>query len=143
MLTQMDVFHATTVCLGGKGIFIVGPSGAGKSGLALELMSLGATLVADDRTKVVRHGPKLRASVPETIQGLIEARGIGILTVPYRDFTDLALVIDLGKVASERLPEPARYLVLGVSLPCIQKVEASHFAASIFWYVKGQFKKAP
>ena len=34
----------------GRGLLILGPSGAGKSALALQLIALGARLVADDRT---------------------------------------------------------------------------------------------
>ena len=44
-MTQM---HATTVALRGRGLLILGPSGSGKSTLALQLMAVGARLVADD-----------------------------------------------------------------------------------------------
>jgi HPr kinase/phosphorylase len=137
MELQRDVFHATTICIDGKGVLIIGPSGAGKSGLALELMAMGAVLVADDRTLVTRHQSKLRATVPATIRGKIEARGVGILSVPDAGQTDLVLVVDLGKTIDSRLPEQQTHNVLGVPLDCLHRVPNSHFAASILFYVKG------
>ena len=58
---------------------MIGPSGAGKSALALQLLALGAELVADDRTDIIRQGDHLIADVPQAIAGMIEARGMGIL----------------------------------------------------------------
>ena len=55
------MLHATTVALAGQGVLILGPSGSGKSGLALQLMAMGAELVADDRTIVTARGSTLHA----------------------------------------------------------------------------------
>ncbi|MFC6758724.1 HPr kinase/phosphorylase [Sulfitobacter porphyrae] len=85
---------------------IIGPSGAGKSALALQLIALGATLVADDRTRVSRRGDGVVADVPESIAGMIEARGLGILRVPGAGPTPLALVVDLSRAEQDRLPLP-------------------------------------
>ena len=82
MSTGPLILHATTVSVAGRGLLILGPSGAGKSALALELISRGAVLVADDRTQVVVEGDTLTASVPTAIAGLIEARGVGLLRTP-------------------------------------------------------------
>lgn len=131
------MFHATTVSIDGRGVFIIGASGAGKSALALEMMAMGALLVADDRTHVERRDTVLRASVPATIRGKIEARGIGILEVTDAGPTDLTVVIDLGKTPIDRLPQRQYHKVLGVDLDCLHRVPAAHFAASILFYVKG------
>jgi HPr kinase/phosphorylase len=40
--------HASAVSLDGNGVLICGASGTGKSTLALQLMALGAELIADD-----------------------------------------------------------------------------------------------
>ncbi|MEO1532556.1 MAG: serine kinase, partial [Pseudomonadota bacterium] len=50
-----DPLHASAVALGERGLLILGPSGAGKTRLALELVALGAELVADDRVIVEAH----------------------------------------------------------------------------------------
>ena len=50
------ILHATCVAVDGRGLLILGPSGSGKSALALQLIALGAQLVADDRTRVSRRG---------------------------------------------------------------------------------------
>ena len=46
--------HASCIAVHGRGVLILGPSGAGKSSLALQLMALGADLVADDMIEPVR-----------------------------------------------------------------------------------------
>lgn len=131
------VIHATTVQIDGRGLALIGPSGSGKSGLALQLMAMGAVLVADDRTIVVRHGNRLIAQAPETLIGQIEARYIGILDVPYAEKTPLVAAVDLSQQATARLPEPQNYPLLGMTLPCLHRVDQSHFAPSLLFYVKG------
>ena len=132
-----DVLHATTVNIDGKGVMIIGKSGAGKSSLALELMTLGAKLVADDRTIVKRNGETLQASVPPSIKGKIEARGIGILKIQDAGPTNVVLVVDLDKTSDYRLPEPRTHEVLGIMVDCLHRVPHAHFVASILFYVKG------
>ena len=57
------IMHASCVAVQGKGVLILGPSGAGKSSLALQLMALGADLVADDRTEIsVQNGAAIARS---------------------------------------------------------------------------------
>lgn len=131
------MLHATTVSIDNKGLLIFGASGAGKSALALQLMAMGANLVADDRTIVERHETRLTARVPETIRGKIEARGLGILNVAYVGSAKLVATVDLDKTTGVRLPEQHFHSVLGIPLVCLHKVQNAHFAASVFFYVKG------
>ncbi|MEC9431991.1 MAG: HPr kinase/phosphatase C-terminal domain-containing protein [Pseudomonadota bacterium] len=109
------ILHASCVAAEGPGgawlgALILGPSGSGKSALALEMISRGARLVADDRTRL-RAGPggALLASCPAAIAGLIEARGIGILRLEPAPETRLALVADLSAPPPARLPEALRF----------------------------------
>jgi HPr kinase/phosphorylase len=70
------------------GVLIVGASGVGKSECALELVSRGHKLVADDVVKVRqveaegRDGGALVGTAPELIRHYIEIRGIGLLYIP-------------------------------------------------------------
>jgi hypothetical protein len=100
--------HASCVALGRKGVLLLGPSGAGKSDLALRLIDQGAKLVADDRTLLSVRNGKLRAQAPAVLAGLIEVRGLGLITLPHVRNIAVALVVRLGR-AGERLPERQFY----------------------------------
>lgn len=131
------VLHATTVAVGDRGLLILGPAGAGKSALALDLMALGASLVADDRTILTRRGAALVATCPPAISGLIEARGIGLLSATPRDSVTLALAVDMGQSENERLPPPREIVLLDRPLPLLHKVATGYFAAALLQYLKG------
>ena len=100
--------HATCVRFGREGILLIGKSGSGKSDLALRLIGRGATLVSDDRCDISVERERLVARTPRTIAGLLEVRGVGIVTLPYAPRARLALVLDLSGRA-ERMPELPRY----------------------------------
>lgn len=124
----MHLVHATSVEIGGHAVLIRGPSGGGKSDLALRLIDGGATLVADDQTAVTMDGRRLFVSVPETIAGLLEVRGLGIVRVAHRARAPLALVVDLVQAKDvDRLPEPSSAQLLGLMVP---RVALAAFEAS-------------
>lgn len=131
------VIHGTCVTLQNSAVLLIGPSGSGKSALALQLMAYGAILVSDDRTSVRRREGALIASAPPAIKGLIEARGIGILTADTRDAAHIRLVVDLEQEEQERLPPVRSYNFLGETLPLLHNVKAAHFAAAVLQYLKG------
>ncbi|MFG6589481.1 HPr kinase/phosphorylase [Sulfitobacter sp. 1A12157] len=137
MTIERENLHASCVAIHGRGVLILGPSGAGKSALALQLIALGATLVADDRTDIMRQGDQVIASVPEPIRGLIEARYVGILRAEDHGPVPLALVVDLSRTEDQRLPEPHSHMLRGVTLPCFHKCDSAHFAAAIHLYMSG------
>jgi serine kinase of HPr protein (carbohydrate metabolism regulator) len=117
--------HASCVVVGEAGILIRGPSGSGKSTLARELIFEAerrgrfARLVADDRVRLAGRNGRPLASVPPAIAGKLEARGLGVLTVPYEKSAILRLVIDCLLEDPVRLPERGDRLamVCGVVLP--------------------------
>ena len=64
------------------GVLITGDSGAGKSELALELVTRGHRLVADDAPEFTQIAPDvLDGTCPDLLQDLLEVRGLGILNV--------------------------------------------------------------
>lgn len=65
----------------GLGVLIIGHSGVGKSELALELLTRGHQLVADDATEFIRRGAGLEGRCPPLLNGFMEARSLGILNV--------------------------------------------------------------
>jgi HPr kinase/phosphorylase len=75
--------HGALVEVAGVGVLLLGRSGIGKSECALELVSRGHRLVADDVVvlRVDAEG-RLRGSSPESIRHHMEIRGIGIIYVP-------------------------------------------------------------
>lgn len=137
-MTTKDLLHASCVALGAdRGLLLIGTSGAGKSALALQLMALGAELVADDRTEVTAIDGGLYASSPPTISGLIEARGIGILTSPALPRAKLALAVDLGQTEHDRLPPFRSVTILGTTLPLVLASQSAHFPSALLCYLRG------
>jgi len=122
--------HATCVAIRDRGVLILGPSGSGKSDLALRLIDRGAELVSDDGTIVEARNGRLIARAGPNIAGKIEARGVGILTLPYRLDVALALAVDLS-APPQRLPDeklPA-YGIEGVDLPCLALIPFENLSA--------------
>lgn len=129
--------HASCVATGGRGALIVGRSGSGKSGLALQLMALGAELVADDVTELRRLSEALSASAPPALVGLVEARGVGLLTAEHARSALVTLVVDLDEIESRRHPPARTTTIGGVELPLIRKVDDAHFPAAVLQRLKG------
>ncbi len=111
--------HASAVAVGGQAALITGVAGSGKSTLVMEMIGLGAELIADDRAELKRREGEILVRPPAAIAGLIEARGIGLIRMPFLDTAPVRLIVDLDGAASERLPDlPSRDL-LGTSCPVI------------------------
>ena len=118
--------HASCVLVGARGLLIRGPSGSGKSRLALELIQAAedgawcfARLVADDRVHLAPAAGRLLARPADQLAGLIEARGLGLLRLPYEPCAVIGLVVDLRADDASRLPDPEQRqaLVDGILLP--------------------------
>lgn len=123
--------HATCVADGGRGLLILGPSGSGKSALALQMMALGAVLVADDRVVLTRAGPRLIAACPPALAGLVEARGVGLLRAPAADPVAVALAADLGQPPGGRLPPCRRCDLLGLAVDLVAGPLTPHLGPAL------------
>jgi HPr kinase/phosphorylase len=120
-MTMGSTIHASAVLVGARAVLIQGPSGSGKSRLALTLLQAArfARLVADDRAHVeARHG-RLLVRPAEAIAGLLEVRGLGIRRLAFEPVAVVGLVVELGVLGAERLPDAAarQTTIDGVRLP--------------------------
>jgi HPr kinase/phosphorylase len=114
--------HGSCVALDEEGVLILGPSGSGKSDLVLRLLGRGWALVADDQVELTASGGTLHATAPEALRGLLEIRGLGLFEgLPALASVPLRLAVQLlpPEAAWARMPEPARYEALGLSLPLV------------------------
>lgn len=123
MSANVSVVHqASAVVISGRALLIEGPPGSGKSSLALALIDRGAGLIGDDAVTLSREGDALIASSPPNIAGLLEVRGIGLVRVHVAAPAPVALVLELGGSATERLPEEPlpRRAIAGVAVPVLR-----------------------
>ncbi|WP_423357763.1 HPr(Ser) kinase/phosphatase [Dyella halodurans] len=82
LLAPKITLHGVFLEVYSIGVLITGESGSGKSELALELISRGHRLVADDATEFTLIAPDvIDGTCPELLQDLLEVRGLGVLNV--------------------------------------------------------------
>jgi HPr kinase/phosphorylase len=136
LLAQRTTMHGVFMDVLGTGVLITGESGTGKSELALELVSRGHRLIADD-------APEFSRIAPQTISGacplsemspFLEVRGLGILNVQalfgesaVKKDKYLRLVVHLEHMTPEGLENVDRLQgysgfrsILGVDIPEIR-----------------------
>ena len=81
-LAVSTVMHGVFLDVFEIGVLIMGQSGLGKSELALELISRGHGLVADDAVELYRIGPEtLEGRCPQVLRDFLEVRGLGVLNI--------------------------------------------------------------
>lgn len=125
------IVHGTAIVLGDRAALLRGASGSGKSDFALRaiglpkscFLDLPFTLVADDQVvvRVGSRGTGLTVSPPHHLSGLMEVRGLGIMTIPYRAEAQLSLLVNLVDARDvDRLPDPwLTDSLLGTALPVL------------------------
>ena len=75
------------------GVLVTGGSGTGKSVLILRLMERGWSMIGDDRVHLWASAGRLYAKAPDTLAGLIEARGIDVFPQRRRELAPVRLVV--------------------------------------------------
>lgn len=118
-MSETMLIQASAVAIDGRALLIEGAPGAGKSSLALALMDRGAQLIGDDGVSLDRVDDRIIASPPPNIAGLIEVRGVGLISRPTAGPAPVALILALSD-ESERLPDGlATRDILGVKVPIL------------------------
>lgn len=81
-LARRSTLHGVFMEVYSIGVLLTGDSGVGKSELALELITRGHRLVADDAPEFTQIAPDvIDGTCPELLQDLLEVRGLGILNI--------------------------------------------------------------
>lgn len=126
MTARPHLLHATAVVVDGRCVLLTGASGVGKSDLALRLIDRGASLLADDYVELADEKGSLVALAPKATAGLIEIRGIGLVSHEHLSRAVVALVVDLD-MPPERLPEAGTQTLCGHQVPkvALAALEAS------------------
>jgi len=125
------ILHGDLVEMHGLGVLILGKSGIGKSEAALELVSRGHRLVADDVVQVKRISPEVvRGAAAQLLEHHMEIRGVGVIdvealfgTLATLDERQIDLVVELvdWPGAPDRLGlVEERYALLEVELPLVR-----------------------
>jgi len=82
LFADMLTLHGVYMEVMAIGVLITGASGIGKSELALELISRGHRLIADDAPQFSKIAPDIiNGTCPKSLQDFLEVRGLGILNV--------------------------------------------------------------
>ena len=131
-LAESTTMHGVFLDVLGMGVMITGDSGVGKSELALELISRGSGLIADDVIELYRIAPEtLEGRCPVLLCVFLEVRGLGVLNIrtifgeaALRPRKNMKLIVHLEKPAGsettqyvDRLPlKPGIHDILGVSI---------------------------
>lgn len=130
-LAEFVTRHGVFLDVLGMGLLITGESGVGKSELALELISRGSGLVADDVVELYHIAPEtLEGRSPELLKDFLEVRGLGMLNIrtifgetAVRTKKNLKLIVQMEKPVGgvipglERLPLNASAEdIMGISI---------------------------
>jgi len=140
-VTQM---HAVLVSVYGLGVLLIGKSGVGKSESALDLVTRGHSLVADDRVTIRRYPSGDLVGYSEGAgRHHMELRGLGIINVKdlfglaaVRDRKSIDLVVELehweeGRSYDRLGLDESVYTILDTAVPYIRMPVATGRSVSI------------
>jgi HPr kinase/phosphorylase len=131
-LSEKTTLHGVFLEVLGMGVLLTGDPAVGKSELALDLITRGSRLVADDAPEFTRIAPDIiSGTCPALLREFLEVRGLGILNIRAM-FGDssikrtkyMRLIVHLMRMSAEQISSMDRLSgaytnrdVLGVSIP--------------------------
>lgn len=133
-LAERKTIHGVFIEVLGMGVLLIGDPAVGKSELALDLITRGHRLIADDAPQFARIAPEqLEGTCPDPLVDFLEVRGLGILNIRAMfgegavvRYKILNLIIDLKPLDQTQLDRIDRLAgslsatnILGVAVPRI------------------------
>jgi HPr kinase/phosphorylase len=129
-LGEVTTLHGVMLDVLEIGVLITGDSSIGKSELALELISRGHGLVADDVVELQQIGPEtIQGRCPPLLRDFLEVRGLGVLNIrsifgetAVRPRKALRLIVhlDIPEEPKDRLAtRSGTQDILGVEIPTV------------------------
>jgi HPr kinase/phosphorylase len=128
-----STLHGALVDVYGIGVLLLGESGTGKSECALDLVTRGHRLVADDVVEVSQESDRIiMGRGPARIRHHMEIRGLGIINIRdlfgvaairYRKRIELVVLLEPWRPEGEydRLGlEEQTHAILGVAIPMLR-----------------------
>jgi len=111
VLADRTTLHGVFMEVLGMGVLITGDAAVGKSELALELISRGHRLIADDAPEFSRIAPDIvEGSCPSVLREFLEVRGLGVLNVramfgdtAIKEKKYLRLIVHLARLSEPEL----------------------------------------
>ena len=131
-LSEKTTLHGVFLEVLGMGVLLTGDPAVGKSELALDLITRGNRLVADDAPEFTRIAPDIvSGACPPLLREFLEVRGLGILNIramfgdsSIKDQKYLRLIVHLMRMSADQISSMDRLSgthtnrdVLGVSIP--------------------------
>lgn len=131
-MAERTTEHGVFIEVYGIGVLLTGGAAIGKSELALELISRGHRLIADDAPEFARITPDIiDGTCPEVLSDFLEVRGLGIINIramfgdaAIKQHKYLQLIINLKQMTSQELKKIDRLrgshstqLLLGMKVP--------------------------
>jgi len=135
VLAESTSIHGVFLEVQGMGVLVTGDSAIGKSELALEMVTRGHRLIADDIVEFFLVAPDtLEGRCPELLQDFLEVRGLGILNIrqlfgetAVKLKKNLRLIVQLEKLAGSDLTGRDRLqlqeyseVILDVTIPKVR-----------------------
>jgi HPr kinase/phosphorylase len=110
-LAERVTLHGVFLEVLGMGVLLTGDPAIGKSELALDLISRGHRLVADDAPEFANIAPEtLEGTCPPLLRDFLEVRGLGVLNIramfgesAVRHSKDLNLIVNLRSLSGKEL----------------------------------------
>lgn len=127
--SQLESHHGVLMNIASYGVFIVGPAGIGKSSLALELLSQGHQLIADDVVEFSKQENSITGHCPPMLEDLLHSRELGLISIStvfgqaaWQQQHKLDVVISLQSEFPpdiKLIPEKKYYTLLGQPFPLL------------------------
>jgi HPr kinase/phosphorylase len=120
------LLHGSCAALAGEAVLFLAPPGGGKSDLLLRLIERGWRLVADDQVALRPEGGVAMAAPPPALAGMLELRGLGLVTgldwaaAPLRLVARLTAPDEVPRLPQPESWTPAAMTPAAVTLPLIR-----------------------